>query len=146
MTCCVYKHTVPNGKVYIGITRNDAKDIEAKLIAQYKSYIREYGYNVQRGIEYGYVERLHITKEEYKRKQKEMCNTVEYRTKCKERCKTNKEIYQYDMNGNFIAKYFSRKEAERTTGISQYGIKTCVNGEKKSYKGFIWSYTPPRPN
>lgn len=90
---CVYKHTCPNGKVYIGITKQgakrrwgnghnyarqklfysaikkygwenikheilynninekQAKEIEKKLIKEYKSFDSEYGYNLSLGGE-----------------------------------------------------------------------------------------------
>ena len=45
--------------------------------------------------------------------------------------------------GNFVAKYSSQREAERLTGASHYGIRDCIKGKYKSYKGFIWSDSPP---
>lgn len=93
MEYCVYKHTCPKGKVYIGITKNDplkrwqngtgyrtnsyftraikkygwenfeheiihvgltekeAKEKEIELIAEFKSNLRQYGYNLSSGGE-----------------------------------------------------------------------------------------------
>jgi hypothetical protein len=50
-----------------------------------------------------------------------------------------KEIHQYSMNGNYIKTYNSLKEAGEKLNIRPAGISSCVNGQIKSYKGFIWS-------
>jgi hypothetical protein len=40
----------------------------------------------------------------------------------------SKEVFQYDLNGNFISKYLSANEAYRITNISQRHISSCANG------------------
>ena len=183
MSYCVYKHTVPNGKIYIGRTKQDptkrwcnghgykankiffndiilygwinikheilyeglsereARDKEAELIYCHKSYVRSKGYNVQQGAKYGYLDSIEIrmTRDEYK----QYCKTKEFKSKCRARAKNNKIVYQYDNEGNFVARYSSQREAERLTGASHYGIRDCIKGKYKSYKGFIWSDSPP---
>jgi hypothetical protein len=44
-----------------------------------------------------------------------------------------KKIYQYDLNGNFIAEYKSLSEANNKTGIK-------IQMSNKSSGGFIWKY------
>lgn len=39
-----------------------------------------------------------------------------------------KEVYQYDLDGNFIRKFKSRSEASRITGIGIMGISMCCQG------------------
>lgn len=175
---CVYKHTAPNGKVYIGITKknpierwanghgykdnkaffNDiilygwlnikheivhsglseeqARGLEAKLICELQSYKKDFGYNKIAGRNYGYIEkprdpRNKMTRAEYL----EYCKTHGYKTKCipSSRCK---EVYQYDFNNRFIGKYKSIGEAARITGASRYGIRDCLKGRQKSCGGF----------
>ena len=56
-------------------------------------------------------------------------------TQGKANCKT---VYQYDLNGNFIAEYFSAVEAGRITGACAKHIPTVCKGKRKQTGGFIW--------
>jgi len=50
-----------------------------------------------------------------------------------------KKVLQYDLDGNFIALYDSRVEAEEITGVKASLICGCINIERvKSAGGFIW--------
>ena len=51
-----------------------------------------------------------------------------------------KEVYQYDLNNNFIAKYASQSEAHRQTKISQGNIGQALRGERETAGGFRWKY------
>lgn len=51
---------------------------------------------------------------------------------------TKKEVYQFALNGNFIKKWNSVKEASMTLNISH--IDTVCRGERDSAGGFFWSY------
>lgn len=62
----------------------------------------------------------------------EKINTnIEYKTK-------SKPIYQYNLDGNLIAKFNSIKEASEITNICGTSIGMCVNGKFKIASGFIW--------
>ena len=50
----------------------------------------------------------------------------------------SKQINQYDVLGNFIKKWDSIVEAQRTLKISH--INRVLNGERKTVGGFIWKY------
>lgn len=54
-----------------------------------------------------------------------------------------KPIYQYDLNGEFIRKWDSRKAAALFYNCDPNSISRAMNGERKSCKGFIWRHTPP---
>lgn len=56
--------------------------------------------------------------------------------------KCKKYIFQYDINGNFINKYGSSREAARALGNeSNYrSILYCLNGKQKYAYGFTWKY------
>lgn len=71
----------------------------------------------------------------------------------KNRLDLSKEVYQYDLQGNFIKKFPSVNEASRITGIIQRHISSCARGGefrisggvKKFVKtnkagGYKWSY------
>jgi len=51
-----------------------------------------------------------------------------------------KEVSQYDLEGNLLAKYVSASEASRKTGVSKSCITKCCRGERKSSSNFIWKY------
>jgi len=51
-----------------------------------------------------------------------------------------KEVSQYDLEGNLLAKYISASEASRKTGVPKSCITKCCRGERKSSRNFIWKY------
>jgi group I intron endonuclease len=53
--------------------------------------------------------------------------------------RNNKEIVQYDLNGNFIGKYESAREAEKLTGISYKNISRYCNGTR-NHKQYIFKF------
>jgi hypothetical protein len=181
MSYTVYKHTVPNGKVYIGITSVDvnkrwrngkgyrdnkqfyrdillygwlnikheilyselteakARDIEARLICEYQSYKKKYGYNRDAGYVYGYIDRGVRTREEYL----EYCKTEEYRKSCIP--KNSKPVKQYKLDGTYIKTYPSIREAARVLKVDKKCIRECIKGKQKTCKGFIFKcdVSPP---
>lgn len=52
-----------------------------------------------------------------------------------------KKVYQYSINGEFIAEYESMTEASKKVGISSGQLSDCCRGKHKTGKGFVWSYT-----
>ena len=59
------------------------------------------------------------------------CNTIKNE-------KRNK-IFQYDLEGNFIAEWFSANERERQLGIDSDTIGRVINGKANKAGGFQWS-------
>ena len=179
---CVYKLTVPNGKIYIGatgqkpeerwqnghgyihnerlfddiilygwlniekeilysnLTKEEAANIEARMIWEYQSYKIRRGYNKNAGLKYGYVEkyidhRTKMTREEYR----EYCKTEGYKTKCISNNARMKPVAQYNLNGDLVDTFRSIGEASRKTGVSKYGIRYCLNGKQKTCGGYRWT-------
>ncbi|WP_396143662.1 NUMOD1 domain-containing DNA-binding protein [Flavobacterium sp.] len=54
--------------------------------------------------------------------------------------KRKKEVIQFDLNKNFIAKYESLAEASRVTNASKTCIARCCRGDRTSTHGFIFEY------
>lgn len=54
--------------------------------------------------------------------------------------KRKKEVVQFDLNKNFIAKYESLAEASRITNASKTCIARCCRGDRTSTHGFIFEY------
>lgn len=55
----------------------------------------------------------------------------------------SKKVYQYDMEGNYIAEFPSVMEASRYLGVDNRGIGLCASDEYTHYKsayGYRWSY------
>lgn len=52
-----------------------------------------------------------------------------------------KKVYQYDKKLNLIKIWNSSCECE-TQGFAQTHVSSCCRGERKTHKGYIWSYTP----
>lgn len=179
----VYKHTTPNGKVYVGITRQlphirwknglgylnnkhfiqaikkygwesieheivasglskeSAEELERKLIKEFQSDNREFGYNHLSG---GNVSNggWHHT-EEAKRKiaissagrkltQKQIRAIVDSHIK---------GVRSYDLNGNFLKAYKSLTDAEHDTGIDNSNITACCKRKYGSIGGYIFRYS-----
>ncbi|MHA2013350.1 MAG: NUMOD1 domain-containing DNA-binding protein [Candidatus Helarchaeota archaeon] len=51
-----------------------------------------------------------------------------------------KPILQFDVDGNFIARFKSAREADRLTGISYKKISSVLCGKQKQTYGFIWRF------
>jgi len=49
-------------------------------------------------------------------------------------------IYQYDLNGNFIKEWKSITKAANEFKLDKTGIQHCCKGCLKTYKNYIWSY------
>ena len=54
--------------------------------------------------------------------------------------KPQRPVRQLDVNGNFINKFISLKEAYRSTGISYHSICCVCRGRIKTAGGFKWEY------
>lgn len=100
-----------------------------EVVQTFKTYKLEVGdtNNYQKAIE-----DLFVTKEIVKSdsKQSEETKIVSSRGKI---------TFQYSLNGEFIAKYNSRTEAEQALNIYSGKIKEAVNGRHLTAGGFIWS-------
>lgn len=50
-----------------------------------------------------------------------------------------KKVYQYNLDGELVNEFESTQECARN-GFSQGNIASCCRGERKTYKGYRWSY------
>lgn len=53
--------------------------------------------------------------------------------------KQSKRVYQYKKNGELVAIWQSTKECGRN-GYNFGHVAECCRGERKSHRGYIWSY------
>ena len=54
-----------------------------------------------------------------------------------------KQVYQFDKQGNFLNEYESVSDAERQTNIHHGNIVKVCKGQRKTAGGYIWSYDRP---
>lgn len=52
----------------------------------------------------------------------------------------SKTVYQYSLNGEFVAEYPSTMEVQRQLGFAHTHISYCCNGKRKQAYGYIWRY------
>lgn len=51
-----------------------------------------------------------------------------------------KQVVQYNLEGEELARFVSASEASRKTGISKTCITRCCRGERVQTGGFLWEY------
>lgn len=56
-----------------------------------------------------------------------------------------KTVYQFDINGTYINKFESARDANRNTGVDASSINECCLMKKHSAGGFLWSRTNTAP-
>lgn len=54
--------------------------------------------------------------------------------------KLAKTVYQYTLDGVFVAEYPSTMEVQRQLGFKQPSISYCCNGKLKTAYGYKWRY------
>lgn len=52
--------------------------------------------------------------------------------------KTSKPVEQFDLDGSFIRLWDSREEAAISCGATRSEICRCINGGRKTCRGYIW--------
>jgi hypothetical protein len=170
---CIYKHTFPNGKVYIGITSQKPE----------KRWVKGHGYSSQPGIrnainKYGWenikseILFNNLSEECANKKEKELISF--YRSKNRKHgynlteggygrsgFKLSQEakekiskanlgrqqinVNQYDLSGNFIKFWTTITEASKTLNISDGGICDVAKGKGSTAGGFMWRYSKDYP-
>jgi len=123
--------------------KNFLSEKEIFYISQFKSHIREFGYNKTMGGDYVYPNeetRLKMSISASKRKASEETKkklSIIRTGKVKANSKT---VYQYDCNYNLIETYKRLTDAAIHTGINKKLISNNLQGYKKTCKGFIFSF------
>lgn len=144
----VYKHTAPNGKVYIGITKRKAEERWLggrgyKYNKHFSNAIKKYGWsNIEHEI---------ITKDLNEEDAKEMERFFiqmykSYDSKYgynktlggDDLSRFEKSVLQYSLDGKLIRKYESMTEAAKITNTQISRISDCAKGNRFSTNGSIW--------
>lgn len=148
-----FKHEI----LFSNVTENKAKQLEVSLIRHYKNL--GLSYNITDGGDG--VTGFHHTpeqKELISKRMKIWCNTPEGKEQCSRGGRTNKgkkynrksgfskgsynmrEVLQFSLTGEFIAKFKSMAEASRLTHSNYCQIRKCLIGLGKTANNFIWKY------
>lgn len=149
---CVYKHTTPSGKVYIGIT---GRDPETRWRGG-KGY-RNQNFHFENAIKkYGWEHIKHeiiancLSKQEAREMEKFFIQVFKSydsrygynKTMGGETCAIiiERSVIQYDLEGNYIQRYQSLTEASLMSNTSISRISDCANGKRFSSNGYIWLF------
>lgn len=130
--------------LYTRLTKQQAIDIETKLIREWNLTDKNYGYNMTAGGEsHSYCGRKHS--EETKRKIgnsrrgiKPTLATLE-KLKLSHINKGGKSVAMY-REGCLICVFVTAAEAERVTNIASSHITDCCRNKRKSAGGYTWKY------
>lgn len=138
--------------LFTNLSRKEACEKEVKLIALYKS--KGMSYNITDGgdghttVILSKASRRRLSESHKGLKQSK--ETIERRVsqfRGKERpmhvklCRS-KEVQQFSISGEYIASYYSVREAERKTGINSAHIGDCCNNKPNRITagGYKWKY------
>jgi predicted GIY-YIG superfamily endonuclease len=123
-------------------TIDQLKQQERYWITELKSRTTENGYNLTDGGD-GTFGRKHSdeTKDKIRQKTLDRCLDENFIKVLRNTRFKNKEIAQYDLEGNFITTFISASEAARIMKVSRSSICNCALGQSSNSKGYIWKYT-----
>lgn len=144
MSYCVYKHTVPDGRVYIGTCKNPVKRWNNgngyKRNTYFYKAIQKYGWeNIKHEI---LCEGL--SKEEAYEKEAELITKYESNIFGYNRqsggYKEGIEIHQYDQTGKLVNTFSSILKAAQETGINKNSICQVCKQCRQTAGGYVWRY------
>lgn len=142
------------------LTKQEASRMEQELISRFHSTDPQKGFNREGGGIDDQRLVLSSTRQKQREKQLGVLNnnygmhfSVEHRRKIAESNRgrkrseetkkrigkaKSKPVFQYSMNGEFIAAYESGRSAEKITGIPAYAISKVCRGVHKQAGGYFW--------
>ena len=110
--------------VYENLSKKEAEEKEIELIKFYNATDERYGFNLSYG---GNAPGMFT--EATLQKLRDVYKNIE-----------KKNIYQYDVNGNFIKIWSSAKDASEELKLCRGSIYDCCNKKLKTLGGYVWSY------
>ncbi|MDY2802632.1 MAG: HNH endonuclease [Limosilactobacillus sp.] len=73
--------------------------------------------------------------DKYKQPEKDIARALAHELKY-----VSKKVKQFTLDGVLVNEYRSTIEASKQTGFKAKQIQNCARGEKKTYRGYKWSY------
>lgn len=162
---CVYKHTTPNRKIYVGITGQKPEDrwkkgFGYKNNSHFFRAIQKYGWdnikheilldglthNQAKSFEQMYIALYQSNNREFgynktsggEENAKPNDEVIE---KMRENNYLNRPVEQYSLKGEYIATYRSGAEADRKIKAKIQSASRSANGSCMTACGFIWVYS-----
>ena len=130
------KYGEVNFKFYIILeaAREKLDELEIYYISLYDTY--KNGYNKDFG---GNTNKV-ITPEMRKKLSDRMKNLTDDERRMRMLAQESRPIYQIDLNGNVICRWYGAREASRKLNISQSGILDCLQHRRWTNYGYIWIF------
>lgn len=114
------------------LTREEANNIEIRLIKEYKTQDSKYGYNICDGGNFSNGNKGKQFSDEWKRKIGDPQKGAKNHNAMK--------VNQYTKDGKFVKTWDCIMDAARALGIKNSDISRCCKGKLKSCGGFVWCY------
>ena len=131
-------HNIKHDVLYTGLTEFEACAIEQKLISDWRTTEREYGYNISLGGKAGLAGRHHT--EETKRKMSEDRKGKNTWAKGSKRPDLAERQSKRVVCLETQIIYTSGKEASEKTRVNHSHIIQCCKGRRKTAGGYHWVY------
>ena len=146
---CVYRHTAPNGKVYIGITSRNPEDRWRNGYgyhnqnSHFENAIKKYGWNnISHEIIIRSLSREDACEMErfFIQLYKSYDSRYGYNKTLggEDASRFEKSVLQYSLDGKLIRKYDSMTKAAKITNTQISRISDCTKGNRFSANGSIW--------
>lgn len=129
-----YERLVRKQYINAEIARKELDELEDYYIKKYDSI--KHGYNLRRGNHW----RKKLINGFNPDKDYVMYNYTVKKPKLEANSKGKKPVLQYDLYGNFIARYKSVGQAARITGIHPSSVSRCCRGELKRARDSIFEF------
>lgn len=145
-----------------GLTKEEASELEQKLISAYRSNNPQFGFNRELG---GIANRKIISKESREKMRSAKLGNKHFyygkhfseehkarlsesnkgKKRSAETCQKvglakSKPVSQYTRTGDYIATYPSGRAASIATGVGTQHISKVCNGTEKTAGGFLWKF------
>lgn len=130
--------------MYTDLSKKEAEELEIKLIKEYKSNNRQYGYNIDNGGnlvgKHNKETKDRISKSQKKR-YREKGLSCEQLNRLKQYAFKPKRIGRYSLDNELLETYNSLSEVKEKLNISTLsGISQCCNGKRNKACGYKWRY------
>lgn len=132
------------------LEQNEAYNLEQKLIKEYKTTNKKYGYNKQNGGEKDKNTEEIRKKMSVSQKGKILSEDTKEKLRQQKLGKLNpmygkkpancRKIVQYDLDNNIIKIWNDIRQAEIILKIHHANIIKCCKGERKTTGGYKWCY------
>lgn len=130
--------------LYTNLSKKEAEELEIKLIKEYKSNDRSYGYNIDNGGnsigKHNEETKIKISKSQKKRLEKTNLNSKQLSV-LRQYAFKSKKIGMYSLDNELINVYNSLSEVKDKLNIPTLAhISECCKGKRNKAYGYIWRY------